>query len=345
MLRRLSFVFAFLWFVVLGGSAFAANPFAGSWVGDWNGGGQRGRIYATISGAGTVSGFVINSSAGDWGDLAGSVNNIGIVALSVNYTNMAPQSWSGKTTFARGNIRLSAIVPSTGGRISSTLRRDPFNLAEQAPENAVGEWSGVWQSGRQSGTFQFTVNPNGSVTGETVSDVGPNGVLSGSVTPQGDFFGSIEYPGGIVEPIVSKFVPAGLRLSAPFTQRKNGSTPVRGSFTLKSGPLPELGNDPRRLGRWSGSWRTPTESGSMVVIFQANGVISGSIRKAGSPIVGAINGQAIGIGSFMANITFVVPGQGIIVTPLTGSVSAAGSRLIGAFSIDGVAGDLNLQKR
>jgi len=170
MLRRLSVILAMLTFVLFGGSAFAANPFAGFWVGDWNGGGQRGRIYATISGAGTVAGCVINSGAGDWGDLGGTVSNAGVAAFTVSYTKLTAQTWNGKCSLLNGTIRMSVIVPSTGSRITSTLRRDPFNFAEQAPENSVGEWSGVWQSGRQSGTLQFTVNPVPSRTRATSSN-------------------------------------------------------------------------------------------------------------------------------------------------------------------------------
>jgi hypothetical protein len=344
MLRRLSVILAMLTFVLFGGSAFAANPFAGFWVGDWNGGGQRGRIYATISGAGTVAGCVINSGAGDWGDLGGTVSNAGVAAFTVSYTKLTAQTWNGKCSLLNGTIRMSVIVPSTGSRITSTLRRDPFNFAEQAPENSVGEWSGVWQSGRQSGTLQFTVNPNGSVNGVILGN-GASGNLTGSVTPQGDFFGSITYPGNIVEPIVSRFVPSGLRLSAPFTQRKNGTTPTRGSLTLKSGPLPDLGSSTRVIGRWAGNWRTATESGAIEVIFLANGSISGTFRKTGSPLIGLINGQATGIGSFQANVTFPVPGQSPMLKSLNGTVSAAGSRLIGGFTLDGVSGSLTLQRR
>ena len=343
MLRRLSFVFAFLWMTIVGGSALAANPFAGYWVGDWSGGSQRGRIYATVSGAGTVSGVVLNSTAGDWGELDGSINDVGVAVLFVTYTKMPLETWNARALFVKNNLRLSVVVP-TGGRISSTLRRDPFNYAEQAPANAIGEWSGVWQQGRQGGTLQFTVNPDGSVSGVILGN-GASGTLSGSVTPQGDFTGSITYPGAIVEPIVSRLVPNGLRLSAPFTQRKGGTTAVRGSFTLKSGPLPDFGTDTRVLGRWSGIWRTPNDSGSITVVFQANGRISGTLRKAGNPTIALINGQATGIGSFQANVTIPVPGQSPLLKSLNGTVSASGGRLIGSFTLDGVAGTLTLQRR
>lgn len=345
MLRRLILLIGVCIALMYSDSALGSARFQGSWIGDWSGGGQKGRLYATISLAGTATGYVLNTTAGDWGELNGSVSPSGDISFAISYTSIPVQNWTGKVTSSLQNLKLNARPVGAVSRIYSTLRPDPFRGAEVAPENSTGTWSGSWSGGGRHGSAEITVLSTGRAEGVVTASDGESGIVDGQLTPQGDFFGVIQYPSGATDPFVSKFIPGRLRMTAPYTQRRHGTTVVRGTFTLVSGPLP-LSNDSRSVGTWTGSWRNGSDAGTMTIVVRANGMLTGTLLSARTRMTGNITGQVTGIGNFFVDVTVVSPAPGSPARfELDGTMALAGSRLNGTFVGASSPGNFSLQRR
>lgn len=355
MIQRLTFILAVLCFTLCTNLAIANPGFQGAWVGDWSGGGNQGRIYATISATGVTRGVVLNTARGDWGELTGTVTSSGIVQFAISYSRDAAQSWTGSVAVSLRNLRLGLRQTAGNARIACTLRADPFRGVLSAPANTSGQWVGRWTSmtriGGQripnSGTAAISVLPNGEVNGTVTQSNGSIGIFVGRITPQGDMYGEIQSGELPPDPMVARFVPSPQSLSAPFVQLAQGgdtSNVVNGTLTLTSGDrLPGTGSD-RILGVWTGSWRMGADGGTMSITVRENGVLSGTLVNARSPsVTGSLSGTVTSLGNF--NLT-VVLGTAAPAS-LSGRMELAGARVIG--TINGNAtmppGSFSLQRR
>ncbi|MFZ4574363.1 MAG: hypothetical protein ACOYN0_08185 [Phycisphaerales bacterium] len=325
---------------ILGASARAQSPFQGHWVGDWQGGGYKGRIYATIDANGGTTGVVINSTLGDWGDLDGQVQSTGQLSARVDYQRAATQTLSGAATLTRQSLRLSTTQASNGEVFRSTLKVDPTGGVGGAPRGTPGTWGGTWKGTGEIGNQQVTVDASGSVEG-FVHNLTHNlrGPITGRVTPQGDFYGLVDYPGRAADPFVSKLKASGGKMSGSFVQLL--SAVFKGTYSFRAGALPDQQDVARLAGNWSGTWSGGSDRGALAVGVNALGDVSGTITNRALRLSGTLTASLDGGGSFVGVVRY--PGYAPI--RVTGFMEAYGANLVGVFDDGDTAGRFDLRRR
>jgi hypothetical protein len=287
------------------GKTIAQEAFAGAWAGDWSGDGFKGRVYANVSSTGRVSGLVINSSVGDWGNVDGTVERNGAVTFAIDYQRLSTRRVTGTAVMSRQSLKLAMRDTADGKRFASVLKANTFADVQTPPRGTIGVWGGTWKGAGEIGNQQITISSDGQVTGWVHNiTYGLRGPIEGRVTPQGDFYGLVRYPRRAADPIIAKFPPAANSLRGGYTQLLAGGV-LKATYALTRGPLPDQQSIARLVGTHAGNWASTLYRGTATVTISAEGTLTGTVTNRTLRLSGPITGVVNSDGTFDGVIRYV----------------------------------------
>ncbi len=331
-----------VWLLVLGvlsGAGQAQALFAGNWLTSWSASGEKTTAYISIETGGRVSGTVLNTTKGTWATLSGSVAGNGNATASFTYPGYSRTTLSGFLRTAGRNIASDLTVSNSGQRIKPTLKPNAFGGSTAPAPALVGTWSGTWKS-TEVGNAELTFDLNGTVSGrfENLS-ADLRGSVSGTTTPQGDFYGTVTYEGGNQRRVVATFKVSSKSASATFVQDMRNGSVFKAPLSLRKGPLPSRENLARLVGRWKGSWAGDGQRGTTDLFVEADGTVFGSVKNNTVRLTGPLTGRVNPDGSFTGTLRYPTN-----TLRITGLIERWGDSTAGVFSDGGIDGPFILKR-
>ncbi len=277
----------------------APPDMVGTWAGHWTETGWRGWARVSISSSGSCSGSIVRFTDGEVGTIGGSVDRDGNGSITVQYGDFevvttavalkpAPRSLIARYTYANGFGR--AVRGSFAGK--------PWPGSWPDVSRYAGVWTGDWSGQGQRGSVRLEVAPNGQIAATAVNlTLGFTSTLRGTLDPSGVFWAEVRAPGQPQSTLAGQLTHHGPSVSGTFTQNLGG-WPFKGKFRLAR-------IDPAQFeGSWSGTWKAHRLKGTIAIVIDIQGAVTGTVADATTGQSGVLQGQIGESGVFTGVIRY-----------------------------------------